>query len=81
MTQKAYAQSRGLNVATFRSWLYASKMAERSTRRGDGFIEVAVSPSDPAVATLFFGDGASIEFPVSELERAALCLAREFARR
>lgn len=79
MTQKAFAESRGLNTATFRSWLYADREAEPG--RDGGFIEVAASPPTWAMATLRFVDGTTIEFPVAELERAALSLAREAGRR
>ena len=74
MTQKSFADSRSLNVGTFRSWLYS---ADPTPVRGDGFIEVSIGGHAAAIATIRFPGGTTLDLPLDALERSAVALARE----
>ena len=74
MTQKSFADSRSLNVGTFRSWLYS---ADPTPGRGDGFIEVSIGGHAAAIATIRFPGGTTLDLPLDALERSAVALARE----
>lgn len=74
LSQKSFAESWGLNVGTLRNWLYC---ADPPPGRGEGFIEVSVGGPAPAVATLRFPGGTTLDIPLEALERSAVALARE----
>ena len=79
MTQKRFAESRGLNVGTLRNWLYS---AGSPPGRGDGFVEVSLGAQAraAAVATIRFPGGTTLEIPLEAFERSAMALVRELAR-
>ena len=64
LTQQAFADSRGLNVDTFRSWLYAERRASAQATDTLRFVEVSIDsvPSNTPVR-LSVGKHVSIDLP------------------